>query len=73
MKVGNIPTYEEYISRYIKYKNIGENKYYSFCKIVCTSIKRYLKKVDKYCNDNDLLMKMAYQVYEHNHIRGNFY
>ncbi len=68
MKFGNIPTYEEYIYRYRSFKNIGENKYFKFCKLVCTCIKRYIKEVDKYCNDDELLMDIAYQVYEHHHI-----
>jgi len=68
MKFGNIPTYESYIYRYINFKNIGENKYFEFCKSVCTCIKRYIKEVDKYCNDDELLMNIAYQVYEHHYI-----
>ena len=68
MKLGNIPTYEEYIYRYRSFKNIGENKYFEFCKLVCTCIKGYIKEVDKYCNDDELLMDIAYQVYEHHYI-----
>ena len=73
MKLGNIPTYQEYIYRYRSFKNIGENKYYEFCKKACNIIKRYLKEVDKYCNDNDLLMSIVYQVYDVHHISKKEY
>jgi hypothetical protein len=73
MKLGNLPTYEEYIYRYRNFKNIGKNKYYEFCKKACIIIKTYLKKVDKYCNDNDLLMDIVYQVYDQHHISTKEY
>ena len=73
MKLGNLPTYEEYIYKYRSFKNIGENKYYEFCKKACTVIKRYLKTVDKYCNDNDLLMNIVYQVYDVHNISKKEY
>ena len=73
MKLGNLPTYEEYIYRYRNFKNIGENRYYQFCKKACGIIKSYLKEVDKYCTDNDFLMDIVYQIYEHHHVSTKEY
>ena len=73
MKLGNIPSYDEYIYRYRNFKNIGENRYYEFCKIACGIIKSYRKEVDKYCTDTDLLMDMVYQIYDHRHVSKKEY
>ena len=73
MKLGNLPTDEEYSYRYRSVKNIGENKYYDFCKTARTVIKSYLKEVEKSCNDHDLLMDIVYQVYDVHHISKKEY
>jgi hypothetical protein len=74
MKIGNLPTYEEYLNKYRKYKSLGIYKYYDFCETADRTIKILMKKnLINDITDNDEVMTLVYEIYNSTRINKNFY
>ena len=58
-------TYQQYITKYKGYKQIGTNHYYNYCETMNTYINRIYKKCRRY-NDIEENTRMAKEYYRIN-------